>query len=127
MFALQPAAWLGSVDDPARTQAPVLQLSYAAVFESLAFGGFVLLLALELLPCLGARRWPSPEQATLSCLALLGTFVIVVSNVADVYENNRAHYDIGSVMLVGALVFAAQMADRLAARRPLRGMTLRPA
>jgi len=109
---LQPAAWAGAADDPARTQAPAMQLSLAALAQSLAFGGFVLLVAARLLAVLRARRWPSPTDATLTVTAMLGGFVILVSNLADVWENNRAHYDIGSVMLVGALVFAARLRDR---------------
>ena len=116
-LGLQPAAWTGATDDPARSQAPALQISLAAVTESLAFGGFLVLVAARLLAATRARRWPDSGDATLLSLAMLGAFVIVVSNVADVYENNRAHYDIGSVMLVGALVFASWMADRIAVRR----------
>jgi len=116
-FGLQPAAWTGATDDPTRSQAPALQISFAAVLESLAFGGFLILVAARLLAAARARRWLDPGDATLLSLAMLGAFVIFVSNVADVYENNRAHYDIGSVMLVGALVFASWVADRIRVRR----------
>jgi hypothetical protein len=111
VVGLQPAAWTGGTDDPTRAQAPVWQVSLGALLESVAFGGFVALVGWRLLGDLRARRWPAPGDATLLSLAMIGSFVVIVSNLADVWENNRAHYDIGSVMLVGAAVFAAWLAD----------------
>lgn len=127
VVGLQPVAWFGATDDRARPQAPALQLSLAALLESLAFGGFLVLVGLRLLADLRARRWPAPADATPLALAMVGAFVILVSNIADVWENNRAHYDIGSVMLVGALVFAAWLAERQTRRAPDTAHALQPA
>ena len=45
-------------------------------------------------------------------LLLFGGWVIVISSSFDVWENNRARFDIGPVLLIGALICAVRLLDR---------------
>lgn len=117
VVGLQPAAWFGGTMDPDRPAAPLLQISGTEVIILLlfiAFGGSV---CARLLSLLRAKMSPDPFLATEAIMLLLGSWVIAVSSSFDVWENNRARFDIGPVLLMGALIFAVRLADRWRARR----------
>ncbi len=117
VIGLQPAAWFGGTLDPARPQAPLLQIAYAQLLVTLAFLAGVALLSGRLLGDLRARRLPALTDATTATIALFGTWVIVISSSFDVWENNRARFDIAPVLLLGALIVACRLAERVATRR----------
>ncbi len=114
---LQPAAWFGGTLDPDRQAAPLLQIAYTQVLVTIGFLAGVVLLGWRLLGDARARRLPALADATPAALALLGAWVIVISSAFDVWENNRARFDIAPVLLLGALAFVARVVDGFAARR----------
>ncbi|HEX8415186.1 MAG TPA: hypothetical protein VF637_15085, partial [Sphingomicrobium sp.] len=120
MLALQPAAWAGLADDVRRSRAPLLWLSFGSLLESLAFVAFAFTVSAKTLRILWSRRWPDAHQATLLAIALIGTFVVIVSALFDVFENNRAHYDIGSILRIGAIVFVLKLTGNLRSRFGLK-------
>ena len=116
VVGLQPAAWFGGTMDPDRPAAPLLQISGTEVIALLlfiAFGGGV---CIRLFALLRAAAPPGPSFATETMIALLGGWVIAISSSFDVWENNRARFDIGPVLLIGVLMFAVRLADRRLAR-----------
>lgn len=116
-IGLQPAAWAGRTGDPARPQAFLLQMSYTAWAVTLGFlGGAVLLLG-QLLTHARRRTLPPATLATPIALALIGGFVLIVSSSFDVWENNRAHYDIAPVFLLVALFFVTKVHTMVGDRR----------
>lgn len=114
VVGLQPAAWLGRIDDPRRTTAPLLQVSLTELAVFLLYVGFGIAVAARLLALLRGRALTAMTPALASDAAnlLLGGWVIVISSSFDVWENNRARFDIGPVLLIGALVFAARLLER---------------
>ncbi|QKR99339.1 hypothetical protein F9288_06565 [Sphingomonas sp. CL5.1] len=114
VVGLQPAAWLGRIDDPRRTTAPLLQVSLTELAVFPLYVGFGITVAARLLALLRARALTAMPPALASDAAnlLLGGWVIVISSSFDVWENNRARFDIGPVLLIGALVFAARLLER---------------
>ena len=108
-IGLQPAAWFGRTGDPARPQAPLLQMSYAAWLVTAGFLGGAALLLGTLIGHARRRTLPPPALAAPLALAMIGGFVLLVSSSFDVWENNRAHYDIAPVFLLVALFFAARV------------------
>lgn len=117
VIGLQPAAWFGGTLDRARPQAPLLQIAYAELLVTAGFLAFAALLGRRLLGDLRARRLPPPADATPAAIALFGLWVIVISSSFDVWENNRARFDIAPVLLLGALVLASRLVDGFAERR----------
>ena len=114
VVGLQPAAWLGRIDDPRRTTSPPLQVSLTELAVFLLYVGFGITVAVRLLALLRGRALTAMTPALASDAAnlLLGGWVIVISSSFDVWENNRARFDIGPVLLIGALVFAARLLER---------------
>jgi len=114
VVGLQPAAWLGRIDDPARTTAPLLQVSLTELAVFLLYIAFGAAVAWRLLALLRTRALTAmpPMLASEAAILLLGGWVIVISSSFDVWENNRARFDIGPVLLIGALVCAARLAGR---------------
>lgn len=112
VVGLQPAAWFGGTLDKGRPQAPLLQIAYGKVLVSLAFVGEAALVALALLAAARARRWPAPRVATEAAIVAIGGFVFLVSSSFDVWENNRASFDVMPLLLIGALLFVLRLADR---------------
>ena len=106
---LQPAAWFGSSLDKGRPQAVLLQISYSTLATTLAFLGGVWLVMRSIFRDIRARRWPEQALATPLIVIGFGLFVLLLSSAFDVYENNRAHYDIGPILALGALWFLAQL------------------
>lgn len=116
VVGLQPAAWFGGTMDPDRPTAPLLQVSGTEIIILalfVAFGGGV---CVRLFSLLRAGAPPNPFLATEAMILLLGGWVIAVSSSFDVWENNRARFDIGPVLLMGALMFAVWLSDRRLAR-----------
>ncbi|TVV72017.1 ArnT family glycosyltransferase [Sphingomonas solaris] len=105
---LQPAAWFGGSLDPTRPQAPLLQVSYAALAVTLAFLAETALVLAALARALRSRRWPASAMATRVAVLMIGGFVLVVSSSFDVWENNRAHYDVAPLLLLAALSFVTR-------------------
>ncbi|KKC26056.1 hypothetical protein WP12_10600 [Sphingomonas sp. SRS2] len=108
VIGLQPTAWFGSSLDKQRPQSIWLQPSYSALLLTLAFlgAGFACLAAL--LRAVRLRQRPDESLAIPIIIAGFGLFVIMVSSSFDVWENNRAHYDIAPVLLLGALWFVGR-------------------
>ena len=122
VVGLQPAAWFGGTADPNRPQAPLLQVSGTEVVVLLLFMAFGAEACVRLFSRLRAGASPDPFLATEAMILLLGGWVIAVSSSFDVWENNRARFDIGPVLLIGALMFATRLVDRrLAWGRPVVG------
>ena len=105
----QPAAWFGGTLDRQRPSVAPLQIAYATVAVTLGFLAEAALFAAAMLGAIRARRWPAPHAATRAALFMVGGFVILVSSSFDVWENNRAHYDVAPLLLLGALLFVARV------------------
>lgn len=119
VVGLQPAAWLGRTDDPARTAPPLMQISLTALAGLLLFVAFGVSVCVRLIALLRARAFANmaPALAIEAVLLLLGGWVIAISSSFDVWENNRARFDIGPVLAIGALICAVRLYDRWRARR----------
>ncbi len=118
IVGLQPAAWLGRIDDPARNTAPLLQVSLTELVALLLYTGFALSVGARLIALLRARALSAMPVtlASEAALLLFGGWVVVISSSFDVWENNRARFDIGPVLLIGALICAVRLLDRWRAR-----------
>lgn len=114
IVGLQPAAWFGRIDDPARTAAPLLQVSLTELAVLLLYAGFGIAVCARLIALLRAGRLArmTPMLASECAILLLGGWVIAISSSFEVWENNRARFDIGQVLLVGALIYAVRLIDR---------------
>jgi hypothetical protein len=128
---LQPAAWFGGTLDAGRPPSLPLQVSYSAVLVTLGFLAEAACFIAGMIGAIRTRRWPAPAAATAAATLMIGGFVILVSSSFDVWENNRAHYDIAPLLLLGALMFVGRTLRRGAERAgppigPARGIrTLR--
>ena len=116
IVGLQPAAWSGGTLDRSRPAAPLLQVAYAQLLVTLGFLAGAVPLGWRLFGDARARRLPRPADATPTAIALFGLWVIVISSAFDVWENNRARFDIAPLLLLGALAFACRVANGLADR-----------
>lgn len=115
LISLQPAAWFGSSLDKTRPQSPLLQIGYATLAVTLGFLSEAAAMLLTLARAARQRRWPDPAAVGAIGALMVGGFVLIVSSSFDVWENNRAHYDVMPLLLLGALMFAT----RLMRRRPV--------
>ncbi len=113
-ISLQPAAWFGGTLDPARPASPLMQMAYAKWLVTIGFLAEAGLTLLALWTALRTRRWPDPRIATAATVAMIGGFVLIVSSSFDVWENNRANYDVAPLLLIGALLFLARIQTKRA-------------
>lgn len=114
LISLQPAAWFGSSLDRTRPQSPLLQIGYATVAVTFGFLGEAAATFVMLARAARRRRWPDPAAVGAIGALMVGGFVLIVSSSFDVWENNRAHYDVMPLLLLGALMFAARLRRRKA-------------
>ena len=117
VVGLQPVAWAGGSLDTARPRSALLQISYTKLLASLGFAAEGVMVALALLAALRTRRWPDPRLATEAAIVMIGGFVFVVSSSFDVWENNRASFDVAPIMLLGALLALLRLQRRRARAR----------
>ena len=102
----QPAAAWGLSDDPARPTSPLLQMGivkllffFAAIVACVHFGW----------RAVSARRRPlSPTECVLVCLAVTVAYAMLITNVLDVWENNRARYMIDPLMTLLIVAYFAR-------------------
>ena len=114
VVGLQPVAWVGGTLDKGRPQAALLQLSYTKLLVSLGFVAEGVLVTFALLAAIRARRWPDPRLATELAIVMIGGFVFLVSSSFDVWENNRASFDVAPLLLIGAVMAVLRLQRRRA-------------
>lgn len=99
----QPAAMWGLGTDPTRPQSPLLQMGVvkllffvAAIVACVGFGW----------RALSVRHGPlSATDCFLVCLAVTVGYAMLITNVLDVWENNRARYMIDPLMTLVVFAF----------------------
>lgn len=119
---LQPAAWYGGTLDKARPQGLWLQMAYGKWLVTLGFMAEAVLLAFALLAAIRRRAALDPAFAVEAAIVMIGGFVILVSSSFDVWENNRASYDVAPLMLLGAAMAVVRWRRRIpgSATGPIR-------
>ncbi len=116
-IGLQPAAWYGSSLEGGRPQAALLQIAYGKLLVSLAFVVEGALVALAGIAALRRRASFDPRLATEAAIVMIGGFVFIVSSSFDVWENNRASFDVAPLLLIGALLGITRIRARWGGRR----------
>jgi hypothetical protein len=105
----QPAAVWGLGTDPSRPQSPLLQMG---VVKLLFFVAAIVACAYFGWQIVGVRRQRlTALQCFLACLAVTVAYAMLITNVLDVWENNRARYMIDPLMTL--IVFAFVYRKRL--------------
>jgi hypothetical protein len=107
----QPAAVWGPGTDPKRPQSPLLQMGVVKLLFFVAAIGACVYFGWQIV---GVRRQRlTALQCFLACLAVTVAYAMLITNVLDVWENNRARYMIDPLMTL--VVFGFVFRKRLGA------------
>jgi hypothetical protein len=104
-IGLQPVAWFGGTLDPARPINPWLQISYSTLLMTMVFAGAAARMALIGIRRLRTRTLPTPVECLIAIVVMIGWLLILVSCSFDVWENNRAHFSLSTILWIGTLWF----------------------
>lgn len=99
----QPVALWGLSSDPARPASPLLQMG---IVKLLAFGAAIVASGYFGWQALNVRRRRlATTECFLVCLAATVAYAMLITNVLDVWENNRARYMIDPLMTLLIVAF----------------------
>lgn len=106
----QPAALWGPPSDNSRPQSPLLQMG---VFKLLFFVAAIAASAYYCWQVVGVRRRRlTATECFLACLAVTVGYAMLVTNLLDVWENNRARYMIDPLMTLLVVAFLVRRRQR---------------